>query len=449
MSIRARLILGNIVIVAALFAVLGLLLRFAAVALNMQGAWRALHARAEMARHEPIRRPPDARDRKGPPEMSGPYRPIWYRQDASKLDPDETRTAWDMAAVRRSRERQEIRSEVFSPDHLLILTTLAPPNLGPGGPDFDQEPAVLQVALPLAETDSHQHSLDLALIGLFPVSLLFAGAVAWLLTGRALKPVTEMAITVNQIQGTDTKTRLPDLGSDEFGELSASFNGLLDRVSLSAERREAAIRQLRQFTADASHELKTPLTVIRGTASFGRDHAMPADEAQSAFSSIDKSATYMHKLVQDLLLLAQSDEGKLDSERRKINLAEALAEAADGLEFPLSVDISGDITANREQLVRILRNLMENAIRYATSGTQPSLLVTENSLSISNTCEPMSHAELAKLGTRFYRPDESRARKSGGSGLGLAIAKELAAANGLGLNLDYKEGVFTATLSWN
>lgn len=467
-SVRVRLLVGNLAVVAVLFGVFAFALRAATSEFLIRGPRDEMERRVNGFANNPgplmnqINGGPPGQDQGGPgpgggPRRNGPFggalsqpefRPLYLGSDGKPVVPNETRQPWDPGAVQAALAGRGSRTEVNGERHLLIATEpfrfrIGPPNNE--SPDGDWEdkpkipqPAVVQFAVPLDGFDTGRQSLDRAILILAPLALLFAGAISWLLTGRVLRPVTAIRESADALGGANLGDRLPVLSSDEFGTLAASFNRLLDRVQSSSEQRNKLLAQLQRFTADASHELKTPLTVIKGTASFARDRELSYSESQAAFAEIDRAATAMQRLVQDLLLLSSADEHRLGQRALDLLVGELYQSAwieCGRPDFEVSIEPADlQIHANENEMTRVLRNLFENAIRYR-AGDEPvkfSASVREQRvhLTVRNRCEGLTAEEVSHLGERFYRVDQSRAKKDGGTGLGLAIVTELVKANG-------------------
>ena len=239
----------------------------------------------------------------------------------------------------------------------------------------------------------------------------------------------------------DLSRRLPVDGNDEFADLATTFNGLLERLEHAFNRQASALEQQRRFTADASHELKTPLTVIKGTTSMALSSSNLDKGSVAAFSEINDAADGMVKLVQDLLYLARADAGSLASDAREVLAIEILERAAGGVarisggpvQFG-SVDAEAALWGNELELIRLFTNVLSNARQHTPETGRVEITihgadgVTEVVVS-DNGCG-VAPEHLAKLGQRFFRVDQSRSREDGGTGLGLAIAAEIVRAHG-------------------
>ncbi len=323
-----------------------------------------------------------------------------------------------------------------------------------------------QAAYPLGGVDRALKSVDYALLMLIPVALVCAGAGGWWITGRALGRVGQITRAAAAIGARNLSERLPAAGRDEFSRLAQTFNGLLDRV-------DAAFQEQRRFTADASHELKTPLTVIQGTTSLALSMGEDATLDRSAIQEIDSAAASMAHLVQDLLYLARADAGLAGGEaqgsggggarRVELLLADPI-ERAVGSVAPRSraritlrqPDEPVCVEASEAELTRLFLNLLENAARYTPEGGEITVTVTvarseDGRMAIATVADTgigIAPEHLPCLTDRFYRVDDSRTRaiesgEAGGSGLGLAICKSIAESHGGSLEIASEVGVGT------
>jgi signal transduction histidine kinase len=263
-----------------------------------------------------------------------------------------------------------------------------------------------------------------------PFLLVLAGGTVWLVVGRALRPVGQIRGAVTAITLADLSQRVPESGTDdEIGRLARTMNDMLARLDDSAARQ-------RRFVADASHELRSPLTAIRTGLEVGLSHPDRAPWPEIARRAVRQSRR-LEQLIAELLVLARADAGQLAARRQPVDLAVLLAGLRAATPAPgISVDLSvppGTATAgNPEDLSRMFRNLLDNAVRYArhrvliAAAAGPDGIVVE----IADDGPGIPAEERERVFARFVRLDASREQASGSAGLGLAIAREIAAAHG-------------------
>jgi signal transduction histidine kinase len=262
-----------------------------------------------------------------------------------------------------------------------------------------------------------------------PFLLVLAGGTVWLVVGRALRPVEQIRGAVTAITLADLSQRVPEPGTgDEIGRLARTMNDMLARLDDSAARQ-------RRFVADASHELRSPLTAIRTGLEVGLSHPDRAPWPEIARRAVRQSQRLEH-LIAELLVLAKADAQQAAARRQPLDLAALLADLRDATLAPgISIDLSvppGTVTAgNQEDLSRMFRNLLDNAVRYArhrvaiTAAAGPDGVVVE----IADDGPGIPAEERERVFGRFVRLDVSREQASGSAGLGLAIAREIAAAH--------------------
>jgi len=307
---------------------------------------------------------------------------------------------------------------------------------------------VLQLAYPLYGVLREIDELGSTLLALVPFGLLAAGLGGAFLTGRALRPVREIAGTAARLGASDLSERLPVSGRDEFSELSSSFNAMLARL------KEAFDRQ-RRFTADASHELRTPLSIIKANTSLALEHPWPEDRYREFLAAIDTAAGRQSRIVEELLFLARADAGGLARDVGPVCLIEALEEAAEAVSRPdrpcirlESIDPALMVPGSGSELTRLFTNLLENAVRH----TPPEGTVTVSAMvdamsvtvTVTDTGEGIAPEHLPHLGERFYRVDAARSAGTGGTGLGLAICRSITEAHGGRMTIESKVGEGTA-----
>ena len=312
---------------------------------------------------------------------------------------------------------------------------------------------VVQAEESMAPIDAEMDDLNKALMTMIPISLIAAALGAAFLTIRSLRPVHQIAAAVNRIQAEDLSRRLPVNGSDEFARLSGTLNAMLGRL-------KSAFDEQRRFTMDASHELKTPLTVIKAKTSVALTRERTPESYQSTLETVDRAADQMARIVQDLLLLAQADSGQLGADKKPVSMRYVVDAALDGV-FPegggpsITVDIpepSPMILANSSQLARVFRNLIENALRHTPANGTIGVSVQTSAAGVEavvkDSGEGIAPEHLERLGERFYRVDTARTREKGGTGLGLAICKGIVDAHGGRFRIDSTLGHGTAVHVW-
>lgn len=290
---------------------------------------------------------------------------------------------------------------------------------------------VIYAAASLAPVQqSTQTLVKLLLIGMPILLLLVAGTTATV-TGWALRPVERVRAEVAAIGEGDLHRRVPEPGSgDEIDRLSRTMNAMLARIE------EAAARQ-RRFVADASHELRSPLSAMRAQLEVDLAHPAHADWRTTERDVLDETLR-MQLLVDDLLVLAQSDTDKLPLRRDRVDLDDIVLDVARPIQarHRVKVDLtgmsSGQVLGSADQLGRVLRNLLDNAERHATRVVRVQLHETAGTVQVAiiDDGPGIPRHERTHVFERFARLDRARARDDGGTGLGLAISREIVAAHG-------------------
>ena len=289
-----------------------------------------------------------------------------------------------------------------------------------------------------------------------PFLLALAGIGGYWLSTHSLKPLGWMAEQAHRITGSSLHTRL-DIGdaADELKVLAASFNELLSRLDQSFE-------SMRRFVADASHELRTPISVIRGEADVALSHERAASEYRESLAIILDESRRLSRLVDDLLNLARADAGYVRLQVRDFYFNDLLAEACRSLhtlaaarQIDLQYRTGGDVPfrGDEELLRRLIVNLLDNAIRYTPGGGKVLAELEERDGSVrvrvSDTGVGITPDAAPHIFERFYRADKARSREGGGFGLGLSIVKWIAESHHGGVELTSlpKAGsTFTVTL---
>ena len=290
------------------------------------------------------------------------------------------------------------------------------------------------VATPMDTTEATLSRVRMLLLWSTPVVLLLASLGGYWISRRALAPVDEItrAARVIGIQSLSQRLAVPTSG-DEIQRLSETWNGMLARL-------EAAVKRLSQFTADASHELRTPIALIRTTAELTLRRERSPETYREALRQVLLESERTTRLVEDLLLLARADAGlpSLPLERLElIPLVRDVCQQGQILAGARQLEISAVIPdepvfveANDPALRRMLLLLLDNAVKYTPSGGRITLSVDRGpagaTVAVSDTGIGIPETALPHVFERFYRVDESRNRDAGGTGLGLSIAKWIA-----------------------
>ncbi|MDP3772809.1 MAG: HAMP domain-containing sensor histidine kinase [Gemmatimonadales bacterium] len=324
-------------------------------------------------------------------------------------------------------------------------------------------PAIVAVAVgePTRDLDIAPRRLLTSMLLVAPLILVFAAGIGYLLSVRALRPVARIIDELEAItDGRSLHRRLPAPLSqvDELGRLASSLNSLLGRL-------EASFGAMRRFVADASHELKTPLTVMRAGVERALTDPATAPEAMVQLEETLQEVRRMTELVDALLTLARVDEGRMELHRETVDLGDLLGEVHETAQLlgeaagvaailevppePVTVD------ADRDRIRQLAMNLAINAVKYTPAGGQVWLTLTaapkSASISVRDTGIGIAPGDVGRVFDRFWRADPARSRtgERPGIGLGLSISKWIAEAHGGSIAVTSRPGrgsTFTVTL---
>jgi heavy metal sensor kinase len=332
----------------------------------------------------------------------------------------------------------QIQTAHFSGASLRVLT--APVVVG-----------TVQLAAALDEFEELQKNFVWTIVTGLPVLLLIASAGGYWLSGRALRPVEQIASAARRISAENLSERLPCSGTgDELDRLSGVLNEMLGGL-------EAAFRRVTQFTADASHELRTPVSIIRTTAEVIRARPRTSEEQDKAWAQILAQTDRTSQLIEDMLILARADSRHDGLHFEALDLKEVVEEAysemhlvaqSKRLQFTSLVLENCPVSGDRDALRRVLLILLDNAIK----ATAPDGAV-EISLEVKSEPESQRARVLVKdsgigidpedlphIFDRFYRAHKDRSRETGGAGLGLSIAAWVLARHGGVIQVESKPG---------
>ena len=311
-----------------------------------------------------------------------------------------------------------------------------------------QQLYTIDVALPLGELQEALDQFRWAVLILVPCGILAAALGGYWISRRALAPVDRIATTARAITARDLGRRLdvPATG-DELQRLTETLNAMLGRL-------EAAFRETTRFTADASHELRSPISLIRTSAELALRRDRSVEEYRDALGGILRESERTSVLVQDLLTLTRADAGVDVLQRQPLDLRAALEDLRGSLSTicaQANVDIQIDLpdqpvptSGDSAALGRLVRILVDNAVKYTPTPGRVTLSLRPAPdgavVEVADTGIGISADDLPNVFDRFYRADKARSRDSGGAGLGLSIAKWIAEQHGGRITIESAPG---------
>lgn len=293
--------------------------------------------------------------------------------------------------------------------------------------------SLLAVNLMATQTEI-QSALKQALVMVVPLALVFTALGAWLLSALTMRPVNRLRKAMQVVTQQALDQRLSSYGEDqEFEVLISAYNTMLRRLEIS-------FQQASRFSADAAHELKTPLTILQGR--IEQDLRQNNDPVmQQELSGLLDEVGRLSDITRKLLLLSQVDAGYLALQHLPINLSEMLGDLATDAQMLLTDQkfqcaIGQDLLMEGDELLlrQLLNNLISNAVRYCRADGWIRLsaraLPSGVEVVFANSTQAIPNDDRARFFDRFYRGDASRNRRTDGNGLGLSIAREIARAHG-------------------
>src|SRR5438128_10540212 len=301
---------------------------------------------------------------------------------------------------------------------------------------FHQDGIVLAIGSETKEITETVVQLLVAYIVVLPMVIVAVGFGAWWIARRAVAPVEAIAAQAETISASDLHQRLPASSSqDEIAHLTRVLNGMFDRLQRSFD-------QVARFTSDASHELKTPLALMRAEAESALNARNSAPDQRELCANVIKQCLELSHIVDGLLFLSRADNRHLALEQETVDLTSLvreLREDAEILALPLNLTLQCDLPSelrvrgDRRLLSRALMNLIDNAIKYNRAGGAVviSALVHRETavLTIRNNGDGIFGEAKEKVFDRFYRGDSLSGDVAAGHGLGLSIAREIARAH--------------------
>lgn len=303
----------------------------------------------------------------------------------------------------------------------------------------------------------HAHTLEKlrtlsfeALVVLFFASF----AVGWVIAGRVLAPIGRITAVAREIQATDLSRRIRLPGpEDELKQLADTFDAMLARL-------EAAFSAQQRFIADASHELRNPLAIIRTNIDVAlSDPDAEPEELRQAIMVIRRASERMARLVDDLLALARREMPAF--EREPVDLGQAIGEASEefvipararGIVLDRAIAPGVVVIGDRDALKRAVANLLDNAVRLAPEGSRIRLAVGSERghawVAVSDEGPGIAPEDQPHVFDRFWRADKARSRADGGTGLGLAIVRQIVQTHGGEVQLQSRLGVGSTFTIW-
>jgi two-component system OmpR family sensor kinase len=288
--------------------------------------------------------------------------------------------------------------------------------------------------------------------------LLVGLAGGWWLATRAIRPIEAISETATKIAAGDLSQRIPAAGTDnELGQLAGVLNSTFSRL-------ETAFAQQQQFTSDAAHELRTPVSVMLTQTQSTLNRPRGTDEYRETVEACERAAQRMRRLIESLLELSRFDAGQeamkhihFDLSQTVDHCVELLRPLADERGIRIQCELPQvDYLGDPERIAQVVTNLLTNAIQYnKPNGEVRVALAAQDgfvSLNVSDTGPGISAEDLPRVFERFYRADKARSNASGHSGLGLAIAKAIVEAHGGRIDVSSEPGsptTFTVRLPAN
>lgn len=333
-----------------------------------------------------------------------------------------------------------------APLRMYTFETSIPPYAG-------QTSLAIQLARPLSPVYNVLTTLRWVLAVVFLAVVALAAGLGRLAARRVLAPLAEVTATAQLIGETDDLSqRLEVRADDEVGQLAERFNSMLERLEISRVALDASVASQRQLVADASHELRTPVTSLRTNIEvLLSDGVLDEEDRRQLLADVVEQSEELSTLVADLIDVARGDVPPEHLEDARLDrLVESALERA--RRHAPGVDFTADlkpvvVSGSAERLMRAINNLLDNASGHTAPGTPVHVTVDQTGVTVRDSGQGISEQDLPHLFDRFYRGENSRARQ--GSGLGLAIVRQVAEQHGgtiSAANAPDGGAVFTLTL---
>jgi heavy metal sensor kinase len=290
-------------------------------------------------------------------------------------------------------------------------------------------PYYVSIGISLADNDKTVSKFTLIYVAVIPGGLILGSFLGWVMAGRALTPVMDIARAAQRISGSNLSLRLPTRETgDELDYLILTFNRMIDRL-------ESSFQQMKQFSADVSHELRTPITAIRGQLEVALFTAQTTDQYREAMFNALQDIDRLSQIVRALLLLSQAESGQLILQKSRIDLREIGSDLVDQFQIPaeaggirLTADLAPQcfIEGDRVQIERMITNLLSNALKFTPEGGEVRLRVSASpefvEIVVEDTGRGIATEHLPHIFDRFYRVPGSGTAPGPDQGLGLGLS---------------------------
>jgi heavy metal sensor kinase len=317
--------------------------------------------------------------------------------------------------------------------------------------DVQGQQYLVMVAASLSNVRSIQRRLLGTLSLAVPIAIFLAFVGGAVLANRAIEPLNRMTTMAHRISADHLGERIElTRGDVELRHLADAFNQMLQRLDQS-------FKKIRQFTADASHELRTPVAILMGETDLAVNDLLSYEECKAALKSRREELQRMSQIVDDLLALSQIEYGEKPLQVKPLDFSDLVIEVceqqrnqakAKGVTLELTETVPVQIEGDSSRLRQMVRNLLDNAIKYTPTGGRVSVELDQPTgtafrLRISDTGLGIPVSAQLYIFDRFYRVDQARTREEGGSGLGLSIVKQIIEAHGGSVSVKSDVGVGT------
>jgi len=290
-------------------------------------------------------------------------------------------------------------------------------------------PYYVSIGISLGDSDKTLAQFTWVYVAVIPGALILGSFLGWVMAGRALTPVRDIARAAQRISGSNLSLRIPTRETgDELDYLILTFNRMIDRL-------ESSFQQMKQFSADVSHELRTPITGIRGQLEVALFTAQTTDQYREAMFNALQDIDRLSQIVRALLLLSQAESGQVILQKSRIDLCEVGSDLVDQFQIPaeaagvrLSADLPEEcfIEGDRVQIERMITNLLSNALKFTPEGGEVRLRLSAApefvEIVVEDTGRGIATEHLPHIFDRFYRVPGSGTAPGPEQGLGLGLS---------------------------